>query len=90
LKDIPSLFVWNPDETRIESPKKQGPPHVIIVKDTPPGTTTVAAVRDDAQLILLTAISVFSDSVPRLIITKNQTHEKHLLAEHQLYEGPTV
>jgi hypothetical protein len=44
LKDVPLLFVWNADETKIGSPKKQRPPQVIFVKETPPGTTTVAAV----------------------------------------------
>jgi hypothetical protein len=87
LKYVPSLFVWNAYETRIGSPKKQRPPQVIVAKDAPLGTTTVAAVGDDAQLTLLTAISAFGDSIPPRIITKNRTYEKYLLAEHQLCEG---
>jgi hypothetical protein len=50
LKKVPSLFVWNGNETRIGSPKKQHIPLVIVSKDTRPGTTTVPAARDDAQL----------------------------------------
>jgi hypothetical protein len=87
LNDVPSLFVWNADETRIGSPKKQHAPQVIVSTDTPPGITTVAAMRDDAQMTLLTAISAFGDSIPPLIISKNQTFEKVLLADRELYEG---
>jgi hypothetical protein len=86
LKDAPSLFVWNANETKMGSPKKRCPSQVIVVKGTPLGTTTMAAVRDDAPLTLLTAVALFGDSIPPLIITKNQIYEKHLLAEHQLYE----
>jgi hypothetical protein len=64
LKNIASLFVWNADEARIGSPKKQCPQQVIVAKDTPPGTTTVAAVRNDAQLTVLTVTSAFGDSIP--------------------------
>jgi hypothetical protein len=87
LKKVPSLFVWNADETRIGSPKEQHTPLVIVFKDTRPGTTTVPAARDDAQLTLLTAISAFGDSIHPLLISKNQTFEKSILAERQLYEG---
>jgi hypothetical protein len=56
LKGIPSLFVWNPDETRIWSLKRQRPSQVIVAKDTPPGTITVDAVRDDVQWTLFMVI----------------------------------
>jgi hypothetical protein len=91
LKDIPLLFVWNADETRIESWTKQRPSQVIVAKDTPLGTTTVAAVREDVQLTILTLISAFGDSVPPLIVSKNQACVKHFLAECQLYtKGMTM
>jgi hypothetical protein len=48
---------------------------VIVAKDSPPGMTAVAAVHDDVQLTLLAAISAFGDSIPPLIIAKNQTYE---------------
>jgi hypothetical protein len=67
--------VWNADETRIGSPEKQRPQQVIVAKDTPPRTITVAAVHDDVQLTLLTAIPAFGDSIPPLMITKNQIYE---------------
>jgi hypothetical protein len=86
LKKVPLLFLWNVDETRIGPPKKQRPPPVIVAKDTPPGTTSVAVVRDDAQLTRLTVISAFGGSVPLLTISKNKTIGKHFLAEDQLYE----
>jgi hypothetical protein len=54
---------------------KRRPSQVTIGQITPPGTTTVVAVRGDAQLTLLTAISAFADSIPPLIITKDQTYE---------------
>jgi hypothetical protein len=76
LKDISLLFVWDADETKIGSPKKQRPPQVSFARETPPGTTTVAAVRDDAQLTLFPTISAFGDLIPPLIIAKNQTYEK--------------
>jgi hypothetical protein len=75
LRDVPSLFMWNVDETRIRSPKKERPPQVTAAKNTPPGKTSVAVVRDDAQLILLTAISAPGDSNPPRIISKNHAHE---------------
>jgi hypothetical protein len=68
LNGVPSLFVWNADATRIGSPKKQHAPQVIALMDTPPRTTTIAAMRDDAQMTLLTAILAFGDSIPPLII----------------------
>jgi hypothetical protein len=60
---------------------------VIASKDRRPGPTTVPAARDDAQLTLLTAISAFADSIPPLIISRNQTFEKSILTERQLDEG---
>jgi hypothetical protein len=48
LKDVPSLFAWNADETRSGSPKRQRPSHVIVAKNIPPETTAVASVHDDA------------------------------------------
>jgi hypothetical protein len=71
LKGVLSLFMWNADDTRTGSPKKRHPPHIIIAKDIPPGMTPVAAVGDDAQLTLFTAISAFGDSIPPLISAKN-------------------
>ena len=86
MQKVPSPFVWNADETRIGAPKKQRAPEVIVAKETRPGTTTVPEERDDTQLTLLTAISAFGDSIPPLIISKNQTYEKSLLAQRNLYE----
>jgi hypothetical protein len=84
LKDVPSFFLWNADETRIGSPKKQCPPNVIVARDTSPETTTLAALRDDAQLTTFMAISAIGDSIPPLIITKT----KHM--KTSLGRTPTV
>jgi hypothetical protein len=34
LQKVPSLFVWNADETRVGSPKRRSSPEVIVAKDT--------------------------------------------------------
>jgi hypothetical protein len=82
LKKVPSLFVWNADETRIGSPKKQHTPLVIVSKDTRPETTTVPAARDDAQLTLLTA---FGDSIPpRILANKNGHVVASVFSRHTL------
>jgi hypothetical protein len=44
---------------------------VIAVKETPAGTTSVAAGRGDAQLTRLMSISEFGDSIrPRIVFKK--------------------
>jgi hypothetical protein len=57
LEKVPSLFVWNADETRVGIPKKCASPQVIVAKQTWPRTVTVPKERDDSQLTMLTANS---------------------------------
>jgi hypothetical protein len=73
LKDVSSFIIWNAAETRIASPKTQRSPQVIVAKDAPSGTTTIAAMRNDAQLTLLKPISAFLSLISPLIIAKKQT-----------------
>jgi hypothetical protein len=63
LRTIPSVFVWNVDETRIGSPKKRQVPIVIISARTAAGLVTVPESRGDSQLRLLTTISPVGDSM---------------------------
>jgi hypothetical protein len=81
LQTIPSLFIWNADETRVGTPKKGSPPEVIVAKDTEPRSVTVANERDDSQLTLSTAISAFGDSILPMFITNNKTFNKTALAD---------
>jgi hypothetical protein len=62
LKAIPLPFVWNVDKMRVGCPKRIAQTEVIVATNTEPGSVTVPEERDDAQLTLLTAISVFGDS----------------------------
>jgi hypothetical protein len=85
LRTVPSIFVWNADETRVGAAKKQTRPEVIVDARTQAGTVTIAQERDDSQLTMLTAISAFGDSLPPMFITKNKTFEEAKLAAEQLY-----
>jgi hypothetical protein len=49
LQKVPSLFVWNTDETRVGSPKRRSPPEVIVAKDTQSGSVTFADERSHSQ-----------------------------------------
>jgi hypothetical protein len=62
LTSIPSTFFWNADKTRVDSAKYMSPQDMIIASETKPGSVTIPEIRDDAQLIPLTAISAFGDS----------------------------
>jgi hypothetical protein len=59
VKEVPSSFVWNMDETRVGCPKRIAQPEVIAATNMKPGSVTVPEERDDSQLTLLTAISAF-------------------------------
>jgi hypothetical protein len=87
LKAIPSPLVWNVDETRARCPKRIAQPEVIVATNTKPGSVTVPEELDDAQLILLTAISAFGNSTCLLFISKLKTFEKAYVAGQKLYEG---
>jgi hypothetical protein len=50
LQNVPSLFVWNADETPVGISKKHIAPGVNIAKQTPPGTITVADEYDENQI----------------------------------------
>jgi hypothetical protein len=52
--------------------KRHVAPDVIVAKQTPPGTVTIAEEHDDSQMTLLTGISAFGDSNPPLFISKNK------------------
>jgi hypothetical protein len=68
-------------------PKRIAQREVIVAINTKPGSVTVPEEWDDAQLTLLTAISVFGDSTCPLFISKLKTFEKALLAAQKLYEA---
>jgi hypothetical protein len=80
IRSIPSTFVWNADERRVEFPKETSPPEIIVGINIEPVSMTIPEVRDDAQLTLLTAISAFRDSTCPFFISKRKTFEKTLLA----------
>jgi hypothetical protein len=54
--------------------------------NTKPGSVMVPEERDEAQLILLTAIPAFGDSTCPFFISKLETLKKALLAAQKLYE----
>jgi hypothetical protein len=87
LQKVPSRFTWNADQTRVGKPKKQETPDVVVSATTKTGTVTNAKKRDDSQLMVLTAVSAFEDSIPHLFIPKNKTFERGLLERKQLYHG---
>jgi 4-hydroxybenzoate polyprenyltransferase len=87
LEKVPSLFVWNADETRVGIPKKCASPQVIVAKQTRPRTVRVPKERDDNQLTTLTAISAFGDSNPPMFISKSKIFLSEVLIEQQLYHG---
>jgi hypothetical protein len=75
-------------QTRREpDPKKTSPPEVTPASNTISGSVTLAEVRDDRQLTLLTAISAFEDSTRPLFISKLKTFKKMFLAAQKLYAG---
>jgi chromosome condensin MukBEF ATPase and DNA-binding subunit MukB len=51
------------------------------------GSVTIPEVRDDAQLILLPAISAVGNSIRHLFVSKLKTFEETLLAAQKLYAG---
>jgi hypothetical protein len=79
-KLLPSRFVWNADETRVRCPKQTSPPELIVAINIKLGSVTISEVRDEAQLTLLTTISVFRDFTRALIISKLTAFEKTLRA----------
>jgi hypothetical protein len=81
FEKIPSLFVWNADETRVGTSKKCASPQVIVAKQTQPRTVTVAKGCDDSQLTIRTAISAFADSPPSMFMSKNKTFISEAVAE---------
>jgi hypothetical protein len=87
VADIPSLFIWNVDETRVGSPKKGIIPTVIVSPKTNPKSLTISQYKDDAQLIMVAAISAFGDSTPPMFISKNITFERDKLATMLLFES---
>jgi hypothetical protein len=48
LQNVPSLFIWNADETRLGISKKHVAPDVIVAKQAPPGTVTITEEHDDS------------------------------------------
>jgi hypothetical protein len=79
LTSIPLAFQKNADETRVGSAKHISPPDVIATSGTKPGSVTLPEIRDDAQFILLTAISAFGDSTYPYFISNNKMFEKTAL-----------
>jgi hypothetical protein len=84
---VPSIFVWNADETRVGAPKREARPKVIVSSRTDPEIVTVSEERNDIQLTVRTAISSFRDSIPPMFISKVKTVESQRLAEEQLFHG---
>jgi hypothetical protein len=87
LKTIPLILVWNADERRVATAKKQQAANVVLSSRTGPEPITVPEIRDDSQLTLLTAISAFGGSTPPFFLSKNKNFEKDLLGELEMYEG---
>jgi hypothetical protein len=81
---VPSLLLWNADETRVGIPKKCASSQVIVAQQTRPRIVTVPNERDDSELIMLTAITAFGDSTPPMFISKNKTFLSEALEEQQL------
>jgi hypothetical protein len=87
LQNVPSLFVWNTDETRIGISKKDIAPDVIVAKQTPRGTVTIAEENDESQMRFLTGISAYGGSIPPLFIIKSKSFEAEKLTEQQLFHS---
>jgi hypothetical protein len=58
-----------------------------VVKDTQPGSVTVAGERDDSQLTLIATTSAFDNSISPMFITNNKTFDEAALADQQIYHG---
>jgi hypothetical protein len=86
FKSVPLAFVWNADETRVGCLKKTTPPEVIVTIYTTLGSVTVPEVRDDTQLTLLTAVSVFGNWTYPLFISELKTFEETMLPTQKLEE----
>jgi hypothetical protein len=59
--------------------EKAARPKIIIATHTELDSVTMAEARNDTQMILLTAISVFSGSASPLCISKFKNFKKHFL-----------
>jgi hypothetical protein len=81
LQNVPLLFAWNADETQVGISKKYIATDVIVAKQIPPGTVTIAEEHDGSQMTLLTGISPFGDPIPPLFTRKNKTFEIERPAE---------
>jgi hypothetical protein len=66
-------------------PTKITPHEAFFATNTRLGSVSVPEARDDTQLTLLTAISVFGGST--YLFSKLKTFEKALLAAQKLYES---
>jgi hypothetical protein len=71
IEGVPSLFIWNVDETRVAGPKKGTVPMVIVSAKTNRNLLTISQPKDNTQLTMVAAISAFGDSTPPLFISKN-------------------
>jgi hypothetical protein len=80
-------MILDVNETMVGCPKRIAQPEVIVASNMKPGSITVPEEWDDAQLTLLTAISVFGDSTCPLFISKLKPFKKTLLASQKLDKG---
>jgi hypothetical protein len=87
LQKVPSLFVWNADETRVGKPTKQEDPDVTVSAITKTGTVMMAEECDNSQLTVPTDISAFPGLKSPLIHYEKKTFEWNLLEREQLYHG---
>jgi hypothetical protein len=79
LTSIPSEFFWNVDETRVGPAEHMLPADVIVASGTKPDSVTIPELRDDAQLTLVTASSLFGDSTYPYFISNVRRSRKQLL-----------
>jgi hypothetical protein len=83
-RSIPSLVVWNADETRLGSPEKRQPPNVIVAPSTKPGSFIHE--KDDAQFPVLIALSAVGDSTFPMFLSKYKSFDKNSLAIHNIVD----
>jgi hypothetical protein len=65
--------------------KKNIIPDVIAGKQTPRGAATIAEGRNNSQMTLLTPLAASGDTIPLMLISKNQTVETDNLVERQFF-----
>jgi hypothetical protein len=68
FENVPSLLICNVDEKVVNCPKKIYFPRVIVSVDTAPDAVSISAPKDDAQMMMVAAISAFGGATIPLSI----------------------